>query len=308
MHNPDAVQMLDPRVPVGQRGRKIGVIGFYYPGRETAWDKLCGAPFLGNFWDVGKDQLRIAAPNYSASAHFSNSEAAYQALKFWHARNQFAPLSGEEAFQLKRQLETEGWDLSCGGYGSTWNSMRAVLNAKYAIPAMGKALLQTGDAFLLEHSDCERDKVWSDNCKGDGLNWLGLQLMLVRDELSGKNDWTTFLNKHIDFKTGDFKGPDSQCVWQDAVKAANAELMQALAEVPIDMPVDNGERAAQPSRRPANSQPNRFSDFASPVRSAGPAGRATPGAVRREGFQPRPASAGAGGRRQVSRPVQPTWW
>lgn len=77
-------------------------------------------------------------------------------------------------------------------------------------------LLETRDAFLLEHnSKSGRDKacvhcmawhgilgkwtgddpveraanlrqIWSDNLDGSGKNWLGLQLMLLRDQLRGR--------------------------------------------------------------------------------------------------------------------------
>lgn len=38
--------------------------------------------------------------------------------------------------------------------------------------------------FLIEHSEgYDGDDVWSDFCDGRGSNWLGLNLMRVRDEL-----------------------------------------------------------------------------------------------------------------------------
>ena len=55
---------------------------------------------------------------------------------------------------------------------------------------MAVALLGTDDSFLLNHSAHPgRDEVWSDNCDGEGTNWLGLQLMLTRGELSGEYEW-----------------------------------------------------------------------------------------------------------------------
>jgi len=159
---------------------------------------------------------------------FSNAEAAYQALKFWTKADQFAPLSGEGAFQKKRQLAGQE-DASCGGYGSMWASMWAVLCVKYSLPEMEQALLQTGDAFLLEHGDIEgRDKVWSDNLRGDGTNWLGLQLMLLRDRLSGKNDWTHYINRHIDSKTGKPRSGAGRDAWQAVVRNACRALIDAL--------------------------------------------------------------------------------
>ena len=42
---------------------------------------------------------------------------------------------------------------------------------------------------------CGGDNTWSDDCTGDGMNWFGLQLMLMRDELrgtTGDGSWTEF--------------------------------------------------------------------------------------------------------------------
>ena len=41
-----------------------------------------------------------------------------------------------------------------------------------------------------------RGNAWSDDCTGDGMNWFGLQLMLMRDELrgtSGDGSWTEYI-------------------------------------------------------------------------------------------------------------------
>ena len=43
-----------------------------------------------------------------------------------------------------------------------------------------------------------RGNAWSDDCTGDGMNWFGLQLMLVRDELRGKSgdgSWTEYIHR-----------------------------------------------------------------------------------------------------------------
>ena len=47
---------------------------------------------------------------------------------------------------------------------------------------------------------CGGDNTWSDDCTGDGMNWFGLQLMLVRDELrgtSGDGSWTEYIRRQI---------------------------------------------------------------------------------------------------------------
>ena len=115
---------------------------------------------------------------------FTNAEAAFQALKFPNQARQFGNLSGAEAFRLKSELSKnpKNIDKRYSGYGNNWQAMLAVLRAKYAIPQFREKLLDTGNAFLLEHNNTVgRDNVWSDNCDGQGSNWLGLQLMLIRD-------------------------------------------------------------------------------------------------------------------------------
>lgn len=70
--------------------------------------------------------------------------------------------------------------------------------------------------------------VWSDNCDGNGSNWLGLQLMLWRDELrggGGEGSWTAFIQSAVDLQTG---APRSDA-WQRAVRSGNADLTRALS-------------------------------------------------------------------------------
>merc|ERR1719160_1458437 len=134
----------------------------------------------------------------SAGVSFSNAEAAFQALKFWRIRlDAFRAAGGAEAFRLRKELRGHAKeDRSYGGYGSNWAGMMAVLSAKFKEGSlMAEALKATGDAFLLEHNSVQgRDGVWSDNNDGTGQNWLGLQLMLVRDRLTGLNEWTNWID------------------------------------------------------------------------------------------------------------------
>lgn len=221
--DPRAVSFDDPRT----QGRLVGVIGFYYPGRSQPCDDLCGCGFLGNFWDLGADRMQLRAPNFpNQKVSFRNSEAAFQALKFWTQAELFKDLSGDDSFGLKKRFAGKE-DLSYGGYGSNWAGMMAVLKAKFSKRSLQTILLQTDDAFLLEHNSVAgRDKIWSDNCIGDGSNWLGLQLMLIRDELSGKRGWTDYINSHIDSRTGK---PVGRGEWQGTVQKACQALNKTLA-------------------------------------------------------------------------------
>merc|ERR1711972_1151993 len=91
-------------------------------------------------------------------------------------------------------------DFTYGGFGSNWNGMLAVLLAKFkANTPWAYWLLKSGDSYLVEHNLVEgRDQIWSDNANGEGTNWLGLQIMLVRDKLSGQRKWTDFIESVLD--------------------------------------------------------------------------------------------------------------
>jgi len=108
--------------------------------------------------------------------------------------------------------------------------MWAVLNAKFR-PKMpcAEALLKTGGAFLLKHDPIEgRDKVWSDNGDGEGVNWLGIQLLLIRDQLSGESRWTDYIKNLINIDVGDAKTPSKAHQWHDTVRRARLALLDEL--------------------------------------------------------------------------------
>mmetsp|Transcript_64322 Transcript_64322/g.199158 ORF Transcript_64322/g.199158 Transcript_64322/m.199158 type:complete len:827 (+) Transcript_64322:26-2506(+) len=233
---PRAVLFNDPRWSEPSREHQAGVIAFYYPGREEVWDTLCGGGFLGNFYEVGGGAaLRLEAPSQPGCWQaFRNAEAAFQALKFWRLAGEFAGLSGNEAFAKKKQLRGKE-DFQYGGYGSNWKGMQAVLHAKFREGTpLADALAATQDAFLLEHNSVPgRDQVWSDNSDGEGKNWLGLQLMLLRDEITGKSAWTSFIAGLVNLDSGEPLTSTSAEVWQAAVRAANRALEEELAKLPL---------------------------------------------------------------------------
>jgi hypothetical protein len=59
--------------------------------------------------------------------------------------------------------------------------MVELVRAKFEIPVLRRRLLETGDRQLIEGNH------WGDTfwgvCKGEGENWLGRILMLIRDEI-----------------------------------------------------------------------------------------------------------------------------
>ena len=101
-------------------GRTVPVISFYCPGTGlTMWDKRTGGAPFANFWPLSH---KISVEWEGVRGEFQNSEAAYQALKWWHhepTRCAFEACGGtgvsggEAAFQLKRRCECDeslaGW-------------------------------------------------------------------------------------------------------------------------------------------------------------------------------------------------------
>uniref|UniRef100_A0A7S0AJ34 NADAR domain-containing protein n=1 Tax=Pyrodinium bahamense TaxID=73915 RepID=A0A7S0AJ34_9DINO len=226
----DAVVFRDPR----SQFDSVGVIGFYYPDKEEECDKICCAGFLGNFWET-PEKIRLVAhePNMPDREHeFRNAEAAFQALKFWVIAGDFEDLTGDEAFMLKRR--NQGFeDFTYGGKGDNWRGMRAVLDAKFAPKsAMAEALKKTDDAFLLEHNSVRgRDDVWSDNSDGEGTNWLGMQLMLIRDKITQRKEWTGFIGGLVNLESGAPLDLLKARKWQDAVRGARNALVQKVEEL-----------------------------------------------------------------------------
>jgi len=155
---------------------------------------------------------------------FTNAEAAFQALKLWAHAKEFEDVDGEGAYKLKKRYMSQA-DMTYSGYKSNWHGMLAVLRQKYqAGTACADALIATGDSFLLEHnSHSGRDSIWSDNHIGNGTNWLGLQLMLLRDELKSTEDsltWTGYVESLLDLQTGRPLNASHAAQWQNTIKAA----------------------------------------------------------------------------------------
>mmetsp|Transcript_7440 Transcript_7440/g.16414 ORF Transcript_7440/g.16414 Transcript_7440/m.16414 type:complete len:1079 (-) Transcript_7440:84-3320(-) len=222
----DAISMLDPR---GHAGR-VGIIAFYHAGRDEAWDTLCGGRFLSNSYDMGRGALALEAPRQrGAVLQFANAEAAFQALKCWDRAREFQDASGADALQLQRKYAGHQ-DWSFSGFGNKWKGMLAVLRAKFRRPsALSQALAQTGDGFLLQHCPHEGlDNMWSDNANGEGTNLLGMQLLLIRDELGGSGTWTRFIFQdcQIDPEEGTSRSTTGRERWQHAVRSACQAVRQ----------------------------------------------------------------------------------
>ena len=206
---------------------KRSVLGFYYPGELMKVDEMDRCWVLGNFMEC-RYGIEIGCLNSGAMKRFKNAEAAFQALKFWGHADEFTGLTGAQAFTLKRNLEQLRVqpDFTYGGWGSNWNAMLQVLRAKFTQnPDLAAHLLATGDAILLEHNSVTgRDRVWSNNNDGEGTNWLGAALMLIRDELA----YTSYHTRIIAQNTWRVNEGPTSPAWQIIVRSATQEIVRRL--------------------------------------------------------------------------------
>lgn len=163
-------------------GQRYKLVAFYYPDRDTPWDIVYQGQFLANFYPCS-----ITLTINGLIGTFGNSEAAFQATKWWNTphRKDFEGKSGSEAYTIKKGLPSP--DYSYAGLGSPYAAMKTVLMQKFSDPALKQGLLLTADAYLLEHNEAAgRDPGgWSDNHDGSGNNLLGTTLMELREFYGG---------------------------------------------------------------------------------------------------------------------------
>lgn len=228
----NAVSFRDPR---SVHAQNISIVAFSSTGEaEEACDALCGARFLSSFYDLGEGGLVVDANgrNKGNPRPFRNAESAFLALSLWYMVDKFSSLDGDDARALaEKKLGTE--DLAYSGHGSAHRAMWIILKTKFKDDSdLAKALLKTGDAFLLEHRATEGEKVWSNDGRGGGANWRGLMLMLIRDKLTGRDGWTRFITELVDMTVWTLKpdehGVSPQEKWQDTVEEATIAVMDQV--------------------------------------------------------------------------------
>jgi ribA/ribD-fused uncharacterized protein len=129
--------------------------------------------FLSNFWlsDVVYDGFV-----------YRNSEAAYQAAKTLDPikKSWFVPLDPGPAKRLGKNISLRpDWDEVKD------QIMYDICKAKFTQnPVLGRLLIETGDEELIE-GNTWGDRYWG-RVDGVGRNQLGITLMRIRSEISGK--------------------------------------------------------------------------------------------------------------------------
>lgn len=125
--------------------------------------------FLSNFWPCAITIVGIP---------YNSVEAAYQASKssLIGVRRKFSQLMPKEAKGYGRKIVImDGWNDMI-----KISSMELCLRAKFAIPALKRRLISTGNAELIE-GNTWGDQFWG-QCGGEGRNVMGKLLMMLRDE------------------------------------------------------------------------------------------------------------------------------
>merc|ERR1712232_111638 len=144
-------------------------------------------------------------------------------------------VSGNDVGCVRRELmRQEDWHYA--GQEGDWLRLLNVIREKFAQgSSYAAALLRTGSAFLLEHSSKVGDDLhrnWPDNyfCE-DGLNWIGMQLMIIRDELQGEYAWTPFLEYGctVNLTTGRHDTELGRNRWHEAVLEATRAVSSKLS-------------------------------------------------------------------------------
>ena len=144
---------------------EVEVIHFYSVTDDHGW--------CSNF---APHPIKLRGKTWPTSEHF------FQAQKFEDAKDQeevrqarTPMLAARLGRDRKRKLRRD-WE------STRVSVMREAVRAKFTQHEdLGRLLLDTGDAKLVEHT--ENDDYWGDGGDGSGRNMLGRILMEVREEL-----------------------------------------------------------------------------------------------------------------------------
>lgn len=229
-----APKIADPRCPSGT-AKPVSIVAFVGYDPTGTLNDVFGNGFLGSCYELGAGTLAVEAPCMLGQVHkFRNAEAAFHALKFWPLAPRFCDKTALAAVKKQEQLQAHV-DETFSGFKCAWQAALAVSKAKFAPGSdLAGMLLNTGDAFLLaydadpDNGQDERGKSWYNGA--DKFNFFGLQLMLVRDELSGcglGGAWSKHIVKFLRVADGTIVGPRKR-EWREAVRRATAAVDKSL--------------------------------------------------------------------------------
>jgi hypothetical protein len=171
--------------------------------------------FLNNFYENGKyGPVDIRLFPDEPLLVYTSSEAAYQVETLetsdagrWRSlnlveRTLFLGDTPTQAWvRARKMLDNQTMYRRKEDDHDLFRSMKKVVLAKFSQNQFLKdaLLLLPRHSFLLQHSSQEGEEgLWTDNKNGEGANWLGLILMLVRDELRyGRDHENKFVTRWI---------------------------------------------------------------------------------------------------------------
>jgi ribA/ribD-fused uncharacterized protein len=148
----------------------------YFDGTENDW--------LSNF-------ATLDEPLRTEGGHFVwTVEHAFQADKATTPRQHFHVVSAKTAGEAKWRGKTE-IDLRPDWKKIRVRVMMKYLRQKFRQPRFAELLLSTGDKHLMEGNHWH-DTFWGvclcEEHDGEGRNWLGHCLMIIRDELRAREE------------------------------------------------------------------------------------------------------------------------
>ena len=114
-----------------------------------------------------------------------------------------------------------------------WNMMKKFLIYQFTIDkSYFNKLKDTKDKFILEHTNTfGKDIIWSNNKNGLGKNWLGLQLMLIREKSIPNKTFTNLIddtNENTIYKSSyiwPWKNFESAINWYNLVYNASRQFI-----------------------------------------------------------------------------------
>ena len=132
----------------------------------------------GYFSNFSRHPVRLRGKVWPTSEHY------FQAQKFTETEQQETIRKVKSPMIAARMGRDRKKPLRADWEAVKDNVMREGVRAKFTQHAdLREALLSTGDAVLVEHT--ERDSYWGDGGDGSGQNMLGRILMEIREELRG---------------------------------------------------------------------------------------------------------------------------
>lgn len=163
------------------------IMFYYQSGSAPSKNNILKYTSFSNFDYVGIFPCDLLGNPYEGIIT-TTSEHLYQAAKYSknnspYAKQILAAKRPHEAFKLGRAKNIIGYD-------TDWDNrkffvMLDIIRMKAIVcPKFRKELLDTHNKILIENTMLTNDMIWGCGRNGKGMNYLGIALMILRDELT----------------------------------------------------------------------------------------------------------------------------